>query len=80
MSDVLDPIMFPEDTNLFYCHQNIKTLFRTVNCELQKLCELFRANELSLNMTKTNYISFHKNSNTNKLPLKMSQLKIGNKS
>ena len=38
-SDVIDPIMFADDTNLFYPHQNIKTLFGTVNCELEKICE-----------------------------------------
>ena len=36
-SDVLDSIMFADDANLFYSHQNIKTLFRTVNCELEKI-------------------------------------------
>ena len=35
-SDVLDPIMFADDTNLFYSHQNVKTLFGMVNCELEK--------------------------------------------
>ena len=32
-SDVLDPIMFANDTNLFYSLQNIKSLFGTENCE-----------------------------------------------
>ena len=35
-SDVLDSIMFADDTNLFYSHQNIKTIFATMNCELEK--------------------------------------------
>ena len=35
-SDVLEPIMFADDTNLFYSHQNIKTIFATMNCELEK--------------------------------------------
>ena len=34
-SDVLDPVMFADDPNLFYSYQNIKTLFGTVNCELK---------------------------------------------
>ena len=54
-SDVLDPIMFADYTNHFYSHQNIKTLFGTVNCELQKVCDWFRANKFSLNVTKSNY-------------------------
>ena len=77
-SDVLDPIMFADVTNLFHSHQNIKALFGTVNCELEKRCEWFRANKLSLNVTKTNHTLFHKNSTKDKLPLKMLELKIGN--
>ena len=63
-SDVLDSTMFADDTNLFYSHQNIKTLFRKVNCELEKICEWFRANKLSLNVTKTTPYS-------TKVPLKI---------
>ena len=44
----LDSIMFPADENLFYSHQNIKSIFGTVNCKLQKICEWLRANKLSL--------------------------------
>ena len=31
-----DPIMFADDTNLFYEHKDLKTLFSLVNQELQK--------------------------------------------
>ena len=62
----------------FYSHQDIKSLFGTVNCELEKICEWFRANKLSLNVTKTNYTLFHKHSTKNKLLLKMPELEIGN--
>ena len=79
-SDVLEPIMFADDTNLFYSHQNIKTLFGTVNCELEKICEWFRANKLTLNVRKTNYTLFHKNSTKDKLPLKMPESIIKRKS
>ena len=34
VSGILDPIMFADDTNLFYSHKDIKTLFHTVNREL----------------------------------------------
>ena len=37
VSNILDPVMFADDTNLFYSHHNIKELFNTVNKELQKL-------------------------------------------
>ena len=49
-----------------------------MNCELEKVGEWFRINKLSLNVTKTNYTLFHKNSTKDKLSLKMHKLKIGN--
>ena len=45
----LDPIMFADDTNLFYSHKNIKTLFQIVNSESKLVNEWFLANKLSLN-------------------------------
>ena len=36
-SNILDPIMFADDTNLFLSHQNINTLFKIFNEELKKL-------------------------------------------
>ena len=48
----LDPIMFADDTNLFYSHKNITTLFQIVNSELKLVNEWFLANKLSLNAKK----------------------------
>ena len=73
-ASVTDP-MFAHDTNLFYSHQNMKTLFVTVNCELEKMCEWFRANKLSLNVTKTNHTLFHKNSTVTELKIDNSIIK-----
>ena len=53
-SSVLDPIMFADDTNLFYTHSNIQKLFSTMNEELASINQLFTSNKLSLNATKTN--------------------------
>ena len=36
-SNILDPIMFADDTNLFLSRQNINTLFKIFNGELKKL-------------------------------------------
>ena len=70
--------MFAADTNLLNSHQNIKPLFGMVSCELQKICEWFRANKLFLNVTKTNYTLFNKNSTKDELPVKMPESNIGN--
>ena len=53
MSKLLDPIMFADDTNLFYLHHHIKTLFDVVNNELSKIRQWFIANRLSLNAKNT---------------------------
>ena len=79
VSNILDPIMFADDTNLFYSHHNIKELFTTVNKELQKLGDWFTSNKLSLNIKKTKYTFFHKNSVKDIIPLKLPDLHIFNK-
>ena len=79
VSNILDPIIFADDTNLFYSHHNIKELFTTVNKELQKLGDWFTSNKLSLNIKKTKYTFFHKNSVKDSIPLKLPDLHIFNK-
>ena len=51
-------ILFADDTNLFFSCKDITHLFNTVNSELDKLSIWFKANKLSLNIKKTNYILF----------------------
>ena len=55
-SSVLDPIMFPDDTNLFYTNSNIKKLFSTMYKELANINQWFTLNKLSLNAKKTRNI------------------------
>ena len=57
-SSILHFILFADDTNLFYSNHNIYDLVSTVNSELSKLCEWFRANRLSLNVKKNKFHSF----------------------
>ena len=45
---------------------------------MEKISEWFQANKLSLNIKKTNYTLFHKNSTKDDLPLKLLDLKIVN--
>ena len=71
--------MYAEHTNLFYSNNHIENLFSTVNMELEKNSEWFKANELSLNIKKTNYALFHKNSTKDDLLLKLPDLKIVNR-
>jgi hypothetical protein len=57
-SRILHFILFADDTNLFHSANNVDALLRDVNCELQKLCNWFKANKLSLNAEKTKFILF----------------------
>jgi len=58
VSSVLSLILFADDTNAFYSHSCYRTLFQTVNGELEAIANWFSANRLSLNLEKTNFILF----------------------
>ena len=57
-SPLLQTIMFADDTNLFMTGKSLDVLERQMNEELQIISEWFRANLLSLNITKTSYMIF----------------------
>ena len=46
--------LFADDTNIFNKNSNLQQLIRSTNEELSKLSLWFKANRLSLNITKTN--------------------------
>ena len=75
-SNIITPIMFADDTNLFYSNKNIKILFKEINIELKNIAEWLRANKLSINIDKTNFILFHNNRDKDHLPLKLPTLCI----
>ena len=49
VTNVLEFILFAEDTNLFYSHKNLSSLANVINREIDHLSEWFRANKLSIN-------------------------------
>ena len=53
-------ILFADDTTVFCSSDNLAYLYHILNNELNVLADLFRANKLSLNTTKPNYILFSK--------------------
>ncbi len=53
-------VLFADDTNIFLSHPNLNTLTHIFNTELIKVSNWFKANKLSLNVSKTNYIHFSK--------------------
>ena len=48
-SSLLSFILFADDTNIFYSHENLHSLV-----EIPKVCTWFKCNKLSLNINKTN--------------------------
>ena len=60
VSNVLFPVVFADDTNVFIQGKNIDTMCKTMNAELEKLLHWLNINKLSLNVNKTHYMVFHK--------------------
>ena len=58
-SSILKPVMFADNTNLFLPKKDINKPFNDMNVELQKMSVWFKANKLSLNLTKTKWTLFH---------------------
>ena len=57
-SKLLNFILFADDTNIIYSHNDLAQLQKVVNHELSKLSNWFKSNMLSLNAIKTNFMLF----------------------
>lgn len=53
-------VLFADDTNIFFSGDNPKSLENSIINELDKFYDWFKANKLSLNIDKTNYMVFGK--------------------
>ena len=58
-------ILFADDTTIYISSQDIQWLYTNMNHELNEISEWFRANKLSLNASKTNYMLCSKRRNIN---------------
>jgi len=56
-------VMFADDTNIFQSDTDIELLNRNMNSELGKLSKWFKANKLSLNISKTKFMLFTRRKN-----------------
>ena len=54
-SNLLDPIIYADDTNLFLTHKDISYLFKTANLQLERINQWFISNKLSLNVSKARH-------------------------
>ena len=75
-SKVLNPIMFADDTNLFFSHSDINLLFEKMNKELTNVSTWFNANKLLLKVKKTKFSFFHKSSKKDNILLRLPNLNI----
>jgi hypothetical protein len=55
-----DPILFADDTNILYTHNNLDALSRITNVELEQVSQWFICNKLSINTSKTKFMVFHR--------------------
>ena len=78
-SNLLDPIMFADDTNLFLTHKDISYLFETANLQLERINQWFISNKLSLNLSKAKYSFFQKPSKRDNIPFLLPKLSINNR-
>jgi hypothetical protein len=62
-------VLFADDTNILFSHRDPKTLESIINTELKYISNWFKLNKLSLNIKKTNFMSF-KNKFSNKSEIK----------
>jgi len=51
-------VLFADDTNLLFEHENLNQLQQIVNSELEDISKWFILNKLSLNIEKTKFIIF----------------------
>ena len=58
MSNLLIHKLFADDANLFCTGRNINSPVNDIDDEISKVCSWVKANKLSLNIDKTNFISF----------------------
>ena len=61
VSKFLHTIMFADDTNLFLTGKSLTEMEHQMNKELEIINNWFKANLLSLNVTKTSYVIFGNN-------------------
>src|SRR6218665_1366046 len=66
--------LFADDSNVFISHKSHENLFQIMNSELPRVNDWFKANKLSLNLTKTFFILFA--SHRKILPTKSLRLEI----
>lgn len=74
-SNLFDSGIFADNIDLLYSSPNLKTLFNTINKELNKIFEQSKAEKLFWIAKKSKFTVFDKNSMTD-VPLQLPKLKV----
>ena len=53
-------VFVADDTTIYYSSKNLDDLYNKINHDLYTVADWFRANKLTLNISKTNYVIFTK--------------------
>ena len=77
-TNLLDLIIYGDDTNLFLRHKDISLLFETTNLQLERINQWFISNKLSLNVSKTKYSFFQMLNKRHNILLFLAKLNINN--
>ena len=77
-SNILKPIMFADDTNLFCSGKHIKIFFQIANIDFENIAIWFQGNKLAKNESKAKFTLFYKSWDKDNLPLKLPIVKINN--
>ena len=62
----IEIILFADDTTLLYSHPDISSKINSINMKLNEISNWFKANKLSVNSSKTNYMILGTSHITNK--------------
>ena len=65
-TSLFEIILFADDTTLLYSHPDISSKIDSINKELNEISNWFKANKLSVNISKTNYMMLGTSHITNK--------------
>ena len=76
ISHLLTFVLFADDTNIFVKGKNLCEIINMLNTELSKLSDWFSANQLSLNVTKTNCILFDNSRGHSNIQVMLDGIKI----
>ena len=78
VSSILEFTLFADDTNIIYSNVSTTSLCNTLNAELKKLNAWLNLNKLSLNLQKTNYITFFTNNTESTIQIAINGSNIEN--